>query len=195
MTIEEAKKFFQEQMNEGQTENDILGTLYSMFIDDSIDIDQLEALVNVLGYELTEDFKKMSPEDQKTKGWAENNEYHLEDDEIFKVNDGKLKDITDEMFLDDEPETMGMTSEEARAFLLNERANGASDKEILGTLYELFKDDLINIEELGILVSFIGYELTEEFKNMSPEDQKTKGWGDEEEEEVKQEPEIPKWLR
>ena len=194
MIIEEVKNFFQEQMNEGQTEDDILGTLYAMFVDDSIDIDQLEFLVNALGYELSEDFKNMSPEDQKTKGWAEENkDYHLEDDEIFKGNDERLNDLTDEMFSDDETETKGMTSEEARAFLLNERANGASDIEILGTLYEMFKDDVINVEELGELVTYIGYELTEEFKNMSPEDQKTKGWGDEEE--VKQEPEIPKWLR
>ena len=196
MTIEKAKKFFQEQKDEGQTEDEILGTLYAMFVDDSINLEQLEVLVNVLGYEITDEFKNMSPEDQKTKGWAkEEKKYNLEDDEIFRGNNEELKDITDELFMDDEPETKGMTSEEAKAFLLNERANGASDKEILWTLYEMFKAGDINVEELGILVSFLGYELTEEFKNMSPEDQKTKGWGDEEDEDAKQETEVPKWLR
>ena len=56
----------------------------------------------------------------------------------------------------------------------------------------MFKDDVIDVEELGELVSFIGYELTEEFKNMSPEDQKTKGWGDEEDTQEDGNKEAPK---
>lgn len=74
MTIDEAKKAFDEMRAQGADDNAILGTLYSMFQDDKIDVNQLGALVNVLGYELTEDFKKMSPEDQKTKGYEEGDE-------------------------------------------------------------------------------------------------------------------------
>lgn len=74
MTIDEAKKAFDEMRAQGADDNAILGTLYSMFQDDKIDVNQLGALVNVLGYELTEDFKKMSPEDQKTKGYEEGEE-------------------------------------------------------------------------------------------------------------------------
>lgn len=71
MTIDEAKKAFDEMRAQGADDNAILGTLYSMFQDDKIDVNQLGALVNVLGYELTEEFKGMSPEDQKTKGYEE----------------------------------------------------------------------------------------------------------------------------
>lgn len=74
MTIDEAKKAFDEMRAQGADDNALLGTLYSMFQDDKIDVNQLGALVNVLGYELTEDFKKMSPEDQKTKGYEEGEE-------------------------------------------------------------------------------------------------------------------------
>ena len=74
MTIDEAKKAFDEMRAQGADDNAILGTLYSMFQDDKIDVNQLGALVNVLGYELTEEFKGMSPEDQKTKGYEEGEE-------------------------------------------------------------------------------------------------------------------------
>ena len=80
MTVDEAKQAFEAMRAEGADDNAILGTLYRMFQDDKLDIDQLEALVNVLGYELTDDFKRMSPEDQKTKGWEADDE-DVDDDE------------------------------------------------------------------------------------------------------------------
>ena len=69
MTIDEAKKAFAEMRAQGADDNAILGTLYRMFQDDKIDVEQLGALVNVLGYELTDEFKKMTPEDPTTTGW------------------------------------------------------------------------------------------------------------------------------
>ena len=69
-----------------------------------------------------------------------------------------------------------MTIEEAKKFLEEQKKRGASDREILWTLYEMFKNDAINIDLLEVFVNLLGYELSEEFKNMSPEDQKTKGW-------------------
>lgn len=74
MTPQEAKKFLDEQKAQGHSDEEILAVLYSMFIDDSINIDQLEALVGAMGYRLTEEFKNMSPEDQKTKGWGDEEE-------------------------------------------------------------------------------------------------------------------------
>lgn len=68
MTKEEATKFFDEQKANGMSEDEILAVLYKMFQDDKIDLNQLEALCAVMGYELTEEFKNMSDEDKKTKG-------------------------------------------------------------------------------------------------------------------------------
>ena len=42
-----------------------------MFQDDKITVEGLEGLVETLGWHLTEEFKAMSPEDQKTKGYEE----------------------------------------------------------------------------------------------------------------------------
>ena len=114
MTIDEAKKAFDEMRAQGADDNAILGTLYSMFQDDKIDVNQLGALVNVLGYELTEDFKKMSPEDQKTKGYEEGEEDKpaegVTKEEVEKAKefgddeDEKSDDDEDEESDDDEDE-------------------------------------------------------------------------------------------
>lgn len=91
MTIEEAKKAFDEMRAQGADDNAILGTLYRMFQDDKIDVEQLGALVNVLGYELTDEFKQMTPEDQKTKGWEADDESEkaegVTDEEVEKAKE------------------------------------------------------------------------------------------------------------
>lgn len=74
MTIDEAKKTFDEMKAQGATEDEILGTLYLLFQKENLDLNQLESLINVLGYELTESFKAMTPEDQKTKGFETTDE-------------------------------------------------------------------------------------------------------------------------
>ena len=91
MTIDEAKKAFDEMRAQGADDNAILGTLYRMFQDDKIDVEQLGALVNVLGYELTDEFKQMTPEDQKTKGWEADDENEkaegVTDEEVEKAKE------------------------------------------------------------------------------------------------------------
>lgn len=69
MTIDEVKESFDALKAQGATKEDILGTLYFMYGKDEIDFNQFEALANVLGYELTDEFKALSEEDRKTKGW------------------------------------------------------------------------------------------------------------------------------
>ena len=71
MTIEEGKKAVAELKSEGYNEEEILASFYAMFQNDEIDINILEALTHIVGYELTDEFKNMSPEDQKTKGYEE----------------------------------------------------------------------------------------------------------------------------
>lgn len=72
MTREEAKKVFDEFLAKGGTEEEIASRLYFMFQEDKINLEELENLLDVLGWEFTEEFKAMSPEDQKTKGFEEN---------------------------------------------------------------------------------------------------------------------------
>lgn len=49
-----------------------------------------------------------------------------------------------------------------------------SDEEMVGILYSMFQADKLSLNEFGAMLDGLGYELSEEFLNMSPEDQKTK---------------------
>ena len=71
MTLLEAKKVIKEFQDKGVTDDDILGVLYLMFQDDKLTFEELDALVDSIGYEITEEFRNMSLEDKKTKGFKE----------------------------------------------------------------------------------------------------------------------------
>lgn len=69
MSIEELQKAIEEMKAQGQSEEEIAGAFYLLFRDGKIDLEQLEALVNTLGFELSEEFKAMDPEQQKDGGY------------------------------------------------------------------------------------------------------------------------------
>ena len=75
MTVKEGRKMVEELRKEGLSDENIVAGFYQLFIDDVINIDQLGDLVQLVGWEITEEFKKLSPEEQKTMGWE------LEEDE------------------------------------------------------------------------------------------------------------------
>ena len=75
MTVKEGRKMVEELRKEGLSDENIVAGFYQLFIDDVINIDQLGDLVKLVGWEITEEFKKLSPEEQKTMGWE------LEEDE------------------------------------------------------------------------------------------------------------------
>lgn len=68
MTIEEAKKALEQLKSEGYSEEDIVKTLYLMYANDKMDLDDLRALTELMGYEFTEEFEAMSDEDKKKNG-------------------------------------------------------------------------------------------------------------------------------
>lgn len=123
MTIDEAKKAFDEMRAQGADDNAILGTLYRMFQDDKIDVEQLGALVNVLGYELTDEFKQMTPEDQKTKGWEADDESEkaegVTDEEVEKAKE----------YGDDPDERSGNASEEKGGNASDEKSDKTDEEE------------------------------------------------------------------
>lgn len=96
MTIEEAKKGFDELKAQGMTEDEMVSVLYLMFQDDAINLKQFGELVKVLGYELSEEFLAMSPEDQKTKGWEEVEDSEGEEDRASRGDDKKGPEGTEE---------------------------------------------------------------------------------------------------
>ena len=90
MTPEEAKKMVEDLKQEGLSEEEILYSFYRLFQDDKITIEGLEGLVETLGWHLTEEFKKMSPEDQKTKGYEE-----IEEEEVSETEAEAAKEYPD----------------------------------------------------------------------------------------------------
>ena len=82
MSIEELQKAIEEMKAQGQSEEEIAGAFYLLFRDGKINLEQLEALVNQLGFELSEEFKAMDPEMQKEAGYEVLDEKQEEPKEI-----------------------------------------------------------------------------------------------------------------
>lgn len=102
MTLREAKQVIDEYLAQGETEEDIVGALYVMYQNDDIDLEELEKLIGLLGYEFTEEFKNMSDEDKKTKGYTEDKD--AEDLPEEKVEEVKEADEEIEKEPEDEDE-------------------------------------------------------------------------------------------
>lgn len=81
MTEAQVNQVIETLKNDGKSEEEILGAFYKMFQDDKINFDQLEALTEALGWHITDDFRAMSDEDRKTKGYEE-----VEDEEAPNVD-------------------------------------------------------------------------------------------------------------
>ncbi len=64
MKIEDAQKVIESFRNQGKTDEEIAGAFALLYFDNKIDINGFEGLLNVLGYEMDEDFKKLSKEEQ-----------------------------------------------------------------------------------------------------------------------------------
>lgn len=91
MSIEELKKAIEEMKAQGQSEEEIAGAFYLLFRDEKITLEQLEALVNVLGFELSDEFKSMDPEMQKDGGYEV-----LDEEASEKAGNETPEEISDE---------------------------------------------------------------------------------------------------
>lgn len=138
MTVKEAKEIIEELKKNGNTEEELVSAFYGMFTEDKITVDELQMFVSLLGYELSEEFLNMSPEDQKTKGWEDEDEDNEEDIPPY------VQEYLDMI------ETL--------------RKQGLVDEEILEGFYRMYEAKKITIDELGDLVQLLGYELSDDFK-------------------------------
>ena len=71
MTVKELEASYDELRAQGATDDDILGVLYLMYQQEQINTDQLREMIDVLGYEFTEEFEAMSEEDKHVKGFKQ----------------------------------------------------------------------------------------------------------------------------
>ena len=119
MTLDEGKKAIEQLKAEGHSEEEILGAFYKMFQNDELTFEELDGVVNLMGYHLTDEFKNMSPEDQKTKGYEETDKPAEGVDEK-EVEEAKEIDSNDEPEKDDESEKEDESEERERAMKLFE---------------------------------------------------------------------------
>lgn len=105
MTIEEAQKAVEELLAQGHKKEEMAGVFYLMYQNDEIDFNEFETLCSLVEVNLTEEFKAMSEEEQKTKGW----------EEIDSDNDGVNDDYEDEDDDDDEEEDEEPSDEKEEA--------------------------------------------------------------------------------
>lgn len=110
MTLREAKQVIDEYLAQGETEEDIVGALYVMYQNDDINLEELEKLIGLLGYEFTEEFKNMSDEDKKTKGYADKEDAEdLPEEKVEEVKEAN-EEISEE-----EPEEKPEEEDEEKA--------------------------------------------------------------------------------
>ena len=75
MTVEELNQVFDTLRKEnGATDEDLLGMCYLLYQEEKITTEQLEEMIDVLGYEFTPEFAAMSEEDKHEKGFTPINE-------------------------------------------------------------------------------------------------------------------------
>ena len=68
-----------------------------------------------------------------------------------------------------------MTVKEVKKAIKELKKQGYSEEEILASFYAMFCDDKITAKELEALASVMGYELNDEFKNLTDEEKKRYG--------------------
>lgn len=93
MTIKEAKEAISEMKAQGSSEEEIAASFYLLFVEDKIDVNQLNALVNLLGYHLTDEFLAKDTEAQKKEGFKEKEPEDLPDETVEKAKDVKTNPV------------------------------------------------------------------------------------------------------
>lgn len=111
MTVDEAKEAIEELKAQGANEEEIAGSFYLMFVDGKIDVNQLNALVNLLGYHLTDEFLAMGEAEQKEKGFDKTEEPAdgVSEDTVEKAKDDETNPVTKS---EEEPEEENEENEE-----------------------------------------------------------------------------------
>lgn len=67
ITAKQIKQIWDDFMAQGRTEHDIIGAWYLMFKDGDITLDEFKTMLNVVGYDLSDEFMNLSEEDQKNE--------------------------------------------------------------------------------------------------------------------------------
>lgn len=69
MTPEELTSAIKQMKAEGLDDNKIIGANFKMFQNGELTLEQFEAIIDQMGYHLSDEFKAMDPEAQKKMQW------------------------------------------------------------------------------------------------------------------------------
>lgn len=91
MTVKEFNEFLDEMKDKGYTNQMILVVLYSMYANNEFTTQEYENLINVMGYEFSDEFRNMSEEEKHKQGitWED-------DEETETKTETKKDDSSDE---------------------------------------------------------------------------------------------------
>lgn len=170
MTLEEAKSALEELKQDGNSEEDILKILYLMYVDGELEFSDFRTFNELMGYKLTDEFEAMSEEEKKTAGLKGNDKPAESVEDMKKRKRGE--DCGDE---EDNRNRGGITLEEAQKALEQLKNEGNSDEDILKVLYLMYCDGKMELSDLRAFTELLGYEFTDEFKEMPEDDKKTRG--------------------
>ena len=100
MNHEEFTKLCDEMRAQGMKDEDILGTILQMFKDGKITVDDMKKMAGALGYELTEEFLRLtkgmdrmpSPESTEDKDGGELSEEEVKDAQEYKPEEDSDED-------------------------------------------------------------------------------------------------------
>ena len=140
MELKELQDALSELKSQGMSEEDILGSLYTMFIEDKIDANQLEAIADEMGYQLSEEFKKLSDEEKKTFGLAEEEAEEEEPNLKDKGTRYEDEDEEDESEEEDESDESGEEEEDESEEDEDESEDDESEEDEAMKLFGLNKN-------------------------------------------------------
>lgn len=66
MTFEEAEQILNEFLEQGVSEEELVGAMYMMYSQNKLTLDELRNLISILGYEFSDEFEAL-PESEKKK--------------------------------------------------------------------------------------------------------------------------------
>jgi hypothetical protein len=89
MTLEEAKKAIDGFKADGLTNEEVAIVLHDMFANDKLTIDELDELVGLVGYHLTEEFRNLPVEQQKERLYDEVDEEEFVNGDEDGAEDGE----------------------------------------------------------------------------------------------------------
>ena len=130
MTVEEVTSAIDE-LKKDASEEEILTAFAKMYKDGKIDINQLSALVKILGYELSDEFLKLSPEEQKD----DKNLFEEKKPEASKEEIEDAKEVTPE----EKKESEESEEEEKEGKESDEKSDDEKEKERLFRIAGLIK--------------------------------------------------------